>query len=172
MNLRRFSQPHLPPATIERPISTMKLTYDPNLYDLDDGIALAYFHRVDEFTADPRTAPKAASYGPSLKWEFVCVDGPNSGKPASVLTANRPSPKNSCLRMISGLAGKPIGEHEEIDTNRYLNRYYRIVIHDGRMSPQHAPMFMGVTLDQARNTFKSMQPPEAGVPVSEDTPAF
>jgi len=150
----------------------MKITYDPNLYELNDGIALAIFNRVDDFVADPKTSPKAASFGPCLKWEFLIASGPDKGKPASVLTANRPSPKNSCLRMISGLAGKPVSEHEEIDTNRFLNRYYRIVIHDGRMSPQHAPLYMGTTLAQAENTFKSMLPPEDQPPADDGSVPF
>lgn len=131
----------------------MKFTYDPNLYELEDCTCLAKFDGVAPFDSSKSKDPQVASYGPSVQWSFTVVHGENKGKVGSVITAARPSKKNSCLRMIAAILGNIPKELDEIDMDHFKGNYYAITIIDGRLSHQFTPRLMGSTFDQALRSY-------------------
>ena len=144
----------------------MKFTYDPNLYELEDGVHLAQFNGVKPFDASKSKDPQANTYGPAVTWSFTVVDGENKGKEANVITAQRPSKKNSCIRMIAGIIGYPPKEMEEVDIDQFKGQYYAITVHDGRLSHQFPPRRMGATYNQAMAAFNPDWQPAAVDPNS------
>ena len=139
----------------------MKLTYDPNLYELEDGPHLAQFDGVEKFDTSKSKTPEVASYGPSISWRFTVVHGDCKGKVANVITAERPTKKNSCIRMLAGIIGHPPAEQEEINTDDFRGKYYRIIVVDGRLSHQYPPQYMGNNYQQALSTFDPNATPVA-----------
>jgi hypothetical protein len=67
-------------------------------------------------------------YGEGLRWKFVVSQGPQAGQVASRVTGLKPSPKNGCGKMLTGLVGRPLDLEEEIEVDQYIGRSYLIVV--------------------------------------------
>src|SRR5688572_10853144 len=104
----------------------MRITFDPDLYNLEDGRKLAIFKGVQPYVNARQADQGKDTYGPGLRWEFEIVGGSDNGKPAGVITAKHPTPKNSCIRILAGIIGRKPAEKEPIDTDTYIGKYYMI----------------------------------------------
>ena len=67
-------------------------------------------------------------YGPGLRWVFEVASGPYAGQKTSRITAQTPTPKNACGRILAGLLGKKLTADEEIDLSNFVGNTYLIVV--------------------------------------------
>src|SRR6266536_832529 len=76
----------------------------------------------------PREPMAGTDYGPGLEWRFEIVDGPHRGRVVARTTSPEPTLKNSCGRMLTGLAGGALRLGEEFDPAAYLGRLYVVTV--------------------------------------------
>lgn len=143
----------------------MQFTYDPNLYQLEDGRQLAQFVNVEPFDKRQLRNDPYPNSGPLVRWEFKIMTGVDAGKQAFILTPQNPSPKNACMRMITGITGQPMKENEQITLEPFKGRYYAVLIKDGKISHQFPPQSYGPNWNNAQTLWAaqhemSNEPPE------------
>jgi hypothetical protein len=156
------------PLTNLAKVHDMRITYDPDLYNLSDGRFIAKFVRVIPHTSSKPDPKTGQIYPPGLKWEFELCSGEDTGKPASCITGERPTKKNSCLRIMSGIVGHPLDEQEAVDTDQYVGKFYMVTITDGGLSHQFPPQFVGASLVQAVRTYETLTGKELPPPPSQE----
>jgi hypothetical protein len=64
-------------------------------------------------------------YGPGLAWHFEIFGGPLNGRKIGRITSRLPTTKNSCGRLLRGLAGNIDGE---VDIDSFRGTRVRIVV--------------------------------------------
>ena len=99
----------------------MKLTVSPG--GVPTGSYIALFRSVEATTND---------FGDGLKWWFEIQGGPHAGAKTGCTTANKPTLKNSCGKLVSGIVGKPLSNDMEIDLASYFGRAYLIIVTEGK----------------------------------------
>jgi hypothetical protein len=72
--------------------------------------------------------PTSNEYGDGLRWQFEVLTGPFKGGKTSRTTTRIPTTKNSCGKMLSGLAGKPLAPGEDHDIESFIGKKYLIVV--------------------------------------------
>jgi hypothetical protein len=109
-----------------------KLTYTPNdtRYDVPPGTYVVKFLRakdrppfdgVSRFSKQPSTDPR-------LEWEFEVLEGPQKGQIIGWTTGSAPrGPKSNCWKMVRWLLGRAPNPAEEVDTDQYVGRLFRVV---------------------------------------------
>jgi hypothetical protein len=78
--------------------------------------------------AEPREPLAGSNYGPGLEWQFRVADGLHAGKIVSRTTAQDPTTKNSCGRMLLQLTGAAVGVGSEVDLAAYVGRRYTVLV--------------------------------------------
>lgn len=73
---------------------------------------------------------KDQRFGPGLVWQFQVVDGTLTGSKTNRITAAQPTPKNSCGKMIAGLAGRPLQMGDDVDVEQYIGQVYTAIVTD------------------------------------------
>ena len=71
-------------------------------------------------------------FGPGLKFCFEVIDGEHAGEQATRITSDKPSPKNSAGRMITGIVGRSISPGENIDLAFYVGKKYLVQVEDAK----------------------------------------
>jgi hypothetical protein len=71
---------------------------------------------------------KEKGYGPGMRWKFAIDNGPYAGQVASRVTGPKPTPKNGCGKMLSGLLGRALKDGEQLDPDQLIGRRYMIVV--------------------------------------------
>jgi hypothetical protein len=87
------------------------------------GSYLARFESVEAVTND---------FGDGLKWWFEIVGGPHAGCKTSGITARKPTLKNSCGKLVSGILGTPLSNDMEIDLAAYFGQQFLVVVAQGK----------------------------------------
>lgn len=101
----------------------MKLTMGESKFGVPNGSYRARFIGVKE-----REPMPGSDYGPGLEWSFEVIDGPQAGRVTSRTTGTQPSTKNSCGRMLNGLAGGAVPAKGEVDLEQFVGRAYLIMV--------------------------------------------
>jgi hypothetical protein len=89
-------------------------------FDVPVGSYLATFLGVKERTHE--------EYGPGLEWMFSVDSEPHRGKRVSRTTAPEPTMKNSCGKMVLGLAGGAVPVGADFDPDMYVGRTYHVSV--------------------------------------------
>lgn len=120
----------------------MKIAYDPNQFDFEDGRVAAQFIGVKPFNNPNATDRDGNPMGPALLWEFVVLHGPDMGKKIGKITPTYPTDRNNCGRMIQGVSDRPLDEKHPFDSNHHHGDYYLIMIKNGKLNDQMPPRFV------------------------------
>jgi len=84
---------------------------------------------VAEFVGVEKCDPiPGTDYGPGFEWTFVVAEGECKGQATHRITGREPTARNSCGRLLSGLAGAPLGRGQEVDVAQFVGKAYRIVV--------------------------------------------
>jgi hypothetical protein len=71
-------------------------------------------------------------YGDGLRWWFEIPAGPHAGCKVGRITANRPTLKNSCGKMLAGITGKQLATDLEVDLTAYIGKMYLLIVAEGK----------------------------------------
>lgn len=134
----------------------MELAFFNDPYELTDGRYPARFEKVERYHNPQLKAPDGSPMQPGLRWHFTLSDGPDAGKPASVITAEVPTGKNSCGRMMAAIIDDSPVEGLRYNFNLYIGGYYMVTIQESRVSHQFPPRYLGRTIPKSAET----PPPE------------
>ena len=70
---------------------------------------------------------EANEYGASLRWQFEIVSGPLTGSKIGRTTGDKPTVRNACGKLLTGISGKStVGE--TIDLTQYVGKVYLIIV--------------------------------------------
>jgi hypothetical protein len=72
--------------------------------------------------------PFENEHGPGVKWRWKVTEGQHAGGIATRITGLKPTPKNSCGKMLVALLGRTPTEGERIDPASYVGKRYLIVV--------------------------------------------
>ena len=72
--------------------------------------------------------PVNNEFGDGLRWQFTVVAGPQKGCKASRTTQPKPSPKNGCGKVLTGLLGRQLNPGESLDVEQFVGQTYLIVV--------------------------------------------
>lgn len=120
----------------------MKIAYDPNQFEFEDGRVAAQFIGVRPFNNPKAVDRDGNPMGPALLWEFVILHGPDMGKKIGKITPPYPTDKNNCGRMIQGITDRPLDEKTPFDDAVHTGDYYLITIKEGKFYDQMPPRFV------------------------------
>jgi hypothetical protein len=67
-------------------------------------------------------------YGEALRWDWEITTGEFKGLRASRLTGRVPTLKNACGKLLSAVAGKSVGNGEEIDLAPCVGKTYLVIV--------------------------------------------
>jgi hypothetical protein len=111
----------------------MQMQKQESQYGAPAGVYEGVFSGVAPMPGPPKIGKDGKPMGPSVEWKFT-LDKPAefAGRIVSRITSAVPTPKNGCGELLDGLVGRNVGFSENIDTDAYLNRPYRIVIGPGK----------------------------------------
>lgn len=70
---------------------------------------------------------EANEYGAGIRWQFEIQSGPLAGSKIGRTTGDKPTLKNACGKMVTGISGKTtVGE--TIDLTQYVGKVYLIIV--------------------------------------------
>jgi hypothetical protein len=149
----------------------MLLTYDSTLYHVDDGRHLAKFIGVKPYFNPTAVGKDGQPIPPGLMFEFEIVDGECRGKICSMITPQRPTPKNKCGMMVTCLTQSPLEDGVPVEIDRYRDLFYMITVDNGRLSDRPPPQYISGSLESALRMVAEMRPnPQASQPSTEPLP--
>jgi hypothetical protein len=67
-------------------------------------------------------------YDEGLRWKWKVKGGLQDGQVASRITGKKPSPRNACGRILSGLLGRALAEGEKVQVGPLVGRTYLVVV--------------------------------------------
>jgi hypothetical protein len=76
--------------------------------------------------------PTTNDFGEGLKWWFQVTSGPCAGGKIGRITAMKPTLRNSCGKMLSGVVGRPLANDMEVDLAAFVGRMYLIIVAEGK----------------------------------------
>lgn len=150
----------------------MKIGFDPNYYDLQDGRVVAVFLGCSEFDNPKAIGANGQPIGPGIRWAFRIMTGPDKGKETARITQLNPTHKNSCGRMIMAVTDKDLSEDHPFESSAYHGFYYAVSIREGKLQDQPSPRFIGtdkMTLAAAEDVLAGKHLPEVMVPKQTQT---
>jgi hypothetical protein len=121
----------------------MRITYDPNLYNFDDGRYLAKFIGVGPFNNAAASGKDGLPLGPAYKWCFMLVSGPDTDKVSGNITSMHPTVKNACGRMIMAVSDSDLDEEAPFDSDDFVGAFYMVTIRGGKLVDNPGPRFTG-----------------------------
>lgn len=70
---------------------------------------------------------EANEYGTGFRWQFEIASGPLAGTKIGRTTGDKPTLKNACGKMLTGISGRnAVGE--TIDLAQYVGKVYLIIV--------------------------------------------
>lgn len=70
---------------------------------------------------------EANEYGAGIRWSFEIVNGPLAGTKIGRTTGDKPTVRNACGKMLTGISGRAtVGE--TVDLAQYIGKVYLIVV--------------------------------------------
>jgi hypothetical protein len=123
-------------------VSSMKMTYQKNAYEMPDGKYVARFKGVTMREATGQLDQRGNPMPPGMTWDFEIVEGDQAGKKADKLTGRNPTPKSGCGKFLAAIADAVLTDGQEIDIGKFVDRIYRITIIENRVSDNPAPVLV------------------------------
>jgi hypothetical protein len=84
------------------------------------GTYLAQFVGVDTTNSN--------DFGPGLRWKFIVTQGELVGRMLSRVTGDKPTPANSCGKLLAGMLGQPLIVDKELDPDQFIGRSFLVVV--------------------------------------------
>jgi hypothetical protein len=107
-------------------------------FGAEPGLYAAKFRGVIELrdNGSPRLGKDGKPMPPGIEFQFEIVTaGPFQGNIVSRITSKTPTMKNSCGRMLDGLAGRALGINESFNVDTCIGRTYQILIDRSAANP-------------------------------------
>lgn len=121
----------------------MKLCYDPERFEFQDGRYPAIFAGLAPHDNKGKKGADGNEMGPAVRWGFKLIDGPDAGKVCGKITPEHPTQKNACGRMIMGMLERPLDKNYPFDSDTYVGSFFMISIVEGKVADTPAPRFIG-----------------------------
>jgi hypothetical protein len=135
----------------------MKLTYSKSQYDVPEGQYTAKFTGLELLEPKPGEGPRMGRDGkpmaPGMAWRFEIAEGPEAGKRPDRVTSRLPTPKNICGRFLVAVTGQILKDGMEVDTDRYIGKFYRINVIEKDQSDGTCVSDQGLVPVPAPNAF-------------------
>lgn len=71
-------------------------------------------------------------YGGGMKFIFAVTEGSQKGRECYRTTKTEPTPRNSCGRLLAGLAGAKPSNGLDVDTDNYIGKVYNVLITESK----------------------------------------
>jgi hypothetical protein len=100
------------------------------------GIYECRFEGIFPMNGAPRIGRDGKPMPPGVEWRFKILSAPFAGRTVGRITGEKPTAKNSCGAMLSGIAGHPLGTGQSFDPATMIGQVFQVVVGQSKENPE------------------------------------
>jgi hypothetical protein len=94
------------------------------------------FEGIFPMTGPPRVGRDGKMMPPGVEWRFTILTGAFAGRTIGRITGEKPTAKNSCGAMLTGIAGRALTTGEGFDPATAIGQVFQVVVGQSKENPE------------------------------------